>query len=536
MSRSGSNECALMFGQVLSRMTAQARYKVRPFPEKEIQTKEVFKILLSPATLLLLGLAPGSICKIKTPQGLAGPAIAWNALKEIKDDVVQVPKALQELYGLKLESRVSITTSDETVVGASDIALSEISHDVSATPQTSLNEDERFHWAFILGFDIRNSDLLSPGLVFAKVGPEKRAFQIQRINASDERVLYRAQAGCKIRIVDQDLPNDKHRTIFASDGGLGGLKPQMQQINDLISPYSEISNSESPLSSFHQPFIHGLLLYGPPGTGKSLVLQKIADAGWRRVLYLEPEVLKRARDEGNGADMIRVFTEALQTQPSVIIIDSLDFNHARRDSQDSDRSANLDTLLGKQLDRLSKSRTFVAGAITRLKDLDQKLRSAERFVIQIEIPVPDSSSRAEILKVLGDLPKECAHPVLDSLAARTHAFVGADLKSLYTMALRVHWTRIRGSTSDGKLQECEKTNPALLLGNMNIDFDNALSYVHPSAMQNIFIEAPDVKWTDIGGQQEVKKVLHKALVWPIKVFLHDHPLNFLLTYYSTPTY
>lgn len=497
-------------------MAVQDQFRVRPSPEKE--TRDAFRILLSPSALLLLGTKPGGICRIKTSQGPIGPAIVWNASEKIKDDVVQTSKTLQKLYGLKLDTRISISPSNELVEDASEITMREVTHFDSESNMVSLDETERLHWAFILKFALRKVDILAPGLVLDVVEPEKRSFQIQRINASDELALYRAQRSCVSRVVGITAPDDKPRTLFASGDGLGGLTTQMQQINDTICFYNETPDARSDLPDWFLPCNGGLLLYGPPGTGKSLVLQKISEAGWRGVFYLDTELLDRGTDESKAA-VIRIFTKALESQPSVIIIDPLDSHVAVQNIQESGQAGNMNRILCEQLDRVGNNRTLVVGATTKLSDVSQSLRRAERFAQQIEIPVPDSNARAEILRVLCKLPQDVVHPTLDGIAARTHGFVAADLKLLLKTAVKLHWTRTKKSRSDGRLSSHEQVNSEVLLADMKMDLDAALSYVHPTAMQNIFIETPNVRWTDIGGQHEVKQVLEEALVWPFKVIM-----------------
>lgn len=497
-------------------MTALDTYKVRPSPEKA--PRDVFKILLSPSNLLLRGMKPGSVCTIKTSQGPSGPAIAWNTSERIKDDVVQISRALQKVYGLKLDSRISISPSNDKIEDASEIVLCEVSEDETDFTRAGLDKTGRLDWAVLLKFAIRKADILSPGLTFELSEPENRTFQIQRINASDKRVLYRAQVGFKVCIIDLTTPDDKHRKLFVHSEGLGGLKTQVQQINNQISLYNELPGSRSHLPDFCKPCGVGLILHGAPGTGKSLVLQKIAEAGWQGVFRWNPN-LPQAFDDDGDAGIARVFTEALLAQPSVIIIDSLDLDNTANNVQNSSHSVNVNKLLCKQLDRLDNSSTFVAAATRRLSDIDQSLRQADRLAKHIEIPVPDSDSRAEILKILGRVPKDSAHPTLDSIAARTHGFVGADLKLLFGTAVELHLIRTMVSRSDGKAKGLEKVDPGAFLAGVSVDFDIAFPDVHPSAMHNVFIESPNVRWTDIGGQHKVKDVLEQALVWPFKVVL-----------------
>ena len=48
------------------------------------------------------------------------------------------------------------------------------------------------------------------------------------------------------------------------------------------------------------------------------------------------------------------------------------------------------------------------------------------------------------------------------------------------------------------------------------DFDNALKDALPSAMREVYLEVPDVKWTDIGGLEDIKRELQEAVEWPLR--------------------
>ncbi|MEM2915438.1 MAG: AAA family ATPase, partial [Candidatus Bathyarchaeia archaeon] len=38
----------------------------------------------------------------------------------------------------------------------------------------------------------------------------------------------------------------------------------------------------------------------------------------------------------------------------------------------------------------------------------------------------------------------------------------------------------------------------------------------PSAMREVFVETPNVRWTDIGGLESIKSQLIEAVEWPLK--------------------
>ena len=110
---------------------------------------------------------------------------------------------------------------------------------------------------------------------------------------------------------------------------------------------------------------------------------------------------------------------------------------------------------------------------------------------------------------------------LDRIASITHGFVGADLSSLTKEAAMVVLRRV---LPDLKLDEDEPISKEILeeLKVSLKDFRESMKIVRPSAMREVLIETPNVKWEDIGGLDDVKRELIEAVEWPIK-----HPKAFL---------
>jgi len=100
------------------------------------------------------------------------------------------------------------------------------------------------------------------------------------------------------------------------------------------------------------------------------------------------------------------------------------------------------------------------------------------------------------------------------IAAVTHGFVGADLEYLCKEAAMKCLRRL---LPDLNLED-EKLPPETLdkLIITQNDFNQAIKDVMPSAMREVFLESPDVKWEDIGGLEGVKRELQEAVEWPLR--------------------
>ena len=102
----------------------------------------------------------------------------------------------------------------------------------------------------------------------------------------------------------------------------------------------------------------------------------------------------------------------------------------------------------------------------------------------------------------------------DRIAAVTHGFVGADLEYLCKEATM---KCLRRMLPELNLEE-EKLLPETLeklIITMN-DFQYAIREVTPSAMREVYVEPPEVKWDDIGGLDSVKRELQEAVEWPMR--------------------
>ncbi|MGC2482438.1 MAG: AAA family ATPase, partial [Nitrososphaeraceae archaeon] len=159
-------------------------------------------------------------------------------------------------------------------------------------------------------------------------------------------------------------------------------------------------------------------------------------------------------------------------------------------------------------------KVVVIGATNRVNAIDPALRRPGRFDREIEIGVPDRNGRLEVLQIHTRGMPLAKDVNLEKLADISHGFVGADLQALSKeagiRALRRILPEIDLSSQSIPVETLRK-----IIVTMQ-DFIEVINEMEPSAMREVFVEVPDVKWDDIGGLLSIKQELQEAVEWPLK--------------------
>jgi transitional endoplasmic reticulum ATPase len=166
------------------------------------------------------------------------------------------------------------------------------------------------------------------------------------------------------------------------------------------------------------------------------------------------------------------------------------------------------------MDGLAKREHLIVIAATNLPNLlDPALRRPGRFDREIAIPIPDRVGREEILSVHSRGMPLAEDVEIGHLAKITHGFVGADLEALCREAAMICLRRIMPSIDFALASIPYEQLARLEVGKE--DFLDALREVEPSAMRDVFVEVPDVRWEDVGGLAQIKERLVEAVEWPL---------------------
>ncbi|MGM0578060.1 MAG: CDC48 family AAA ATPase [Myxococcota bacterium] len=343
----------------------------------------------------------------------------------------------------------------------------------------------------------------------------QRAYGLQEI-----RLVVASTKPRGVVYVDEDTQMELHpefvepeepRSTEVTYDDVGGLHQTIDQIREMV---------ELPLKHpelFQRLGIDppkGVLLHGPPGTGKTLLARAVAHEADAAFFSINgPEII--GKHYGESEQRLRdIFSEAQRESPAVIFIDEIDSIAPKRGEVSGEAERRLVAQLLTLMDGLEpRQNVIVIAATNRVEALDEALRRPGRFDREIIIGVPDQKGRKDVLFIHTRGMPMADDVDLDQLSRITFGFVGADLAALCREAALDALRR--------KLPEIEfgKEIPAEVLDELIVthdDFMDALRRIQPSALREIMIQAPNVRWDDIGGLEDTKRSLREGVEMPLK--------------------
>ncbi|MCF8145160.1 MAG: CDC48 family AAA ATPase [Deltaproteobacteria bacterium] len=475
------------------------------------------------------------------PRGKSGTIVlkvAEAGSKDVGRGIVRLDPADFEKIGVEVGDVVSLTGKRETVAkvlpaymedrGQGFIRLDGIAREnaqvgidekvtvgwcdfqpaqkIVVAPLTLMRSyDARYIGSLLEGLPLMEGDLVRARLI----GSRTQDFKVVSTRPAGVVMIHPKTA---MEIEQKKEPGEGRSRISYED--IGGLGKEIRRIREMI---------ELPLK-YPQVFERlgidppkGVLLHGPPGCGKTLIARAVAnetDAFFRTISG--PEIMNKFYGQSE-ANLRKIFEEASARAPSIIFLDEIDAIAPKREEMGGEKQVEKRVVaqLLALLDGLSsRGQVIVIGATNIPNVLDPALRRPGRFDREIEIGIPDMNGRLAVLDIHTRGMPLAEDVDLRRLAEMTHGFVGADLEALSREAamatLRKIFPRI-----DFELEEIPYDTLMQLQVCMD-DFREAFKEVEPSAIREVFTEVPDVKWEDVGGLEEAKRVLKETIEWPLK--------------------
>jgi len=472
---------------------------MKQFKVKEALPKDVGRAIarIDPEDMKNLGLEVGQIVEIEGKRKTAAKVMPCYAEDRGKK-IVQIDGITRENAKVGLDEKVAIEKVE-----------SKLARKITIAPLTNGGVLQKDKDAKYIGSLIEGLPLMSGDKVRARLFGTKTCDFIVEDTIPDGVVS--VSSTTLIRVKSKEGKIEKAKISYED---IGGLSTQVQRIREMIElplKYPEVFNRlgiEAP---------KGVFMYGPPGTGKTLTARAVAnetDAYFTSITG--PEIMGKFYGESE-ARLRSVFENAQKHAPAIIFIDEIDAIAPKREDMGSEKQVErrvVSQLLALMDGLESRGHVIVIGATNIPNTIDPALRRPGRFDREISIPIPDKNGRLEILEIHTRGMPLAKDVSLEKLAEITHGFVGADLEALAREAAMSALRKILPKI-DFELSDI----PYETLLKLEITMDNffeAMKEIEPSAIREVFVEVPDVKWSDVGGLEDIKQELKEAIEWPLK--------------------
>ena len=458
-----------------------------------------FIVRIDAMSMEKLGVRTGDIIQIKGKRVTA--AIAWPAYQGDKGrEIIRMDGRIRRNAGVSLSEKVAVAKANEEP--ARNVTLAPTSVPIRPEPRF-----EEFVKRKLLNCPVTTQDT-----VFIPILGRAIPFKVTSIKPVGTVVVQHST----ILAIAEKPTGDTIGISQVTYEEIGGLAEHIQRIREMVElpmRHPEIFKR----LGIDPP--RGLILHGPPGTGKTLLAKAVASESEANFIHINgPEIMSKFYGESEQK-LRKIFEDAEENAPSIIFIDELDAIAPKREDVQGEVERRVVAQLLATMDGLkARGQVVVIGATNRVNALDPALRRPGRFDREIEIGVPDETGRLEVLHIHSrgmPLTTEGEGKVdLEHQAKITHGFVGADLHALCKEAAM---KALRRYLPQINLEEEEIPQDVLdQLEVNNSDFIGALREVQPSAIREVFIEIPNVRWEEIGGLKSEKQELIEVVEWPIK--------------------
>ncbi|KAI2618862.1 AAA-domain-containing protein [Hypoxylon sp. NC1633] len=469
-------------------------FKIRLQPQdvanqKNPNYKNAAKVFIHPTTFVQGGFGTAHLCNVETETQGRWEAVAWPAPdKNVANNIVSISRVLQKAAGLELGQIAKVTPGNGPVPDAGVVTMKEIN--LEAVP---LPPSEQTRWQYHLESRLEIAEYILSGISFDEIvlNGSRRSFVVTSVNGRTDNVAKYTPGSTVVMFSDDDASKTGGKLEVSP---LPGMRRQIEELNEFFNDFGvEFEGYTTPTYSC------GIVVHGSHGTGKTMLLDYIAATNWGRVVRF-------GYNDKSSTIQTHFKTALEQRSPTIIFIDDITkligMEQSSRQVMIEVIGEGLDALANKARQQNIRPQVLVvATCLDFLNDIPHALQRPGRFEEHIALPVPDAHGRKEIIRFhKPTFADDVSDHYISDLGDRTHAYTGADLRKVLYRATKA-WRKRVGKPS--------KTQPLTW-----DDVTKGLQEVRPTAMHDINLKPPTVRWSDIGGYEDVKVALQRVLRRP----------------------
>ena len=482
-----------------------------------------------------LGIVSGTLVQVGNSKKMIFRAIRGN---DIFDGKIGIDGETRHVLGMSLGENVTVVQNKVEVKSLRSIEISVLENE-------NVPEEEMKQNVIPSLKDPRNEHIFRSAFSGAPVSVGQRT----SVPLSNGEKIVCVISKILPKTLETGIVNDKTKiTISDSVGEGSGANVHYEDVGGLDEEIAKIREMvEFPMKHpkiFEKLGIgapKGILLTGPPGTGKTLLAKAVAtETDAKFISIAGPEIMSKYHG-GSEENLRGKFEEAQKNAPAIVFIDEIDAIAPKRGESSDQAEKRVVAQLLTLMDGLkSRGQVVVMAATNRPDDLDEALRRPGRFDRELRINPPTEEGRRKILEIhTRNMPLEDKEAILTEFSNKTIGFTGADLEVLGKEAalhsVKPFYADIMSLAEDMENQGIEDKNlkegevlsieekeimekREKVLSNLVVrraDFVYAMKMVEPSAMREVLIKKPNIKWTDIGGLQDAKDKLRELVELPL---------------------
>jgi transitional endoplasmic reticulum ATPase len=431
---------------------------------------------LAPADLDRVGARPGDVLRIT---GLTIAVARAETSDPAHEGSVQIDGTIRSNCGAGLEEQVTVSLVEHAQAVA--VRLTPL---WAGAPPAIIAPDR-------LVEDLAGVPVLTGSAVRVPTFAKAVNFQVVRTIPGGPVVI---TPRTDLRVVEGETTLVRAPSVSYED--IGGLEREVARVREIVELPLKHSRLFERLGVLAPK---GVLLYGPPGTGKTLLARAVAAESRVHFIHLNgPEIMRKFYGESE-AKLREVFEEAARRAPAILFIDEIDAVAPKRADVVGDVEKRVVAQLLSLMDGfVSRGQVIVMGATNIPEVLDPALRRPGRFDREIEISVPNTQARLQILRIHTRAMPLGADVDLQEIAEHSHGFVGADLEALCQEVGMVALRRFLRERADQDVERLHVTREDCLAG---------LKEVEPSATREFFIDRSATTFASLGGLADAKRLL-----------------------------